>query len=87
VMMLSSLVRFPLIFISGIFIPLEKLPYWGKLVAPVSPLTYTADIIRYCLYGTGFYPASLNITAILAFSVGFFSFALKLHQRNLARGI
>jgi ABC-2 type transport system permease protein len=87
VMMLSSLVRFPLIFISGIFIPLENLPFWGRLLAPVSPLTYTVDIIRYSLYGTGFYSASLNILAMLAFSIGFFCFAIKLHQRNLARGI
>lgn len=87
VMMLSSLVRFPLIFISGIFIPLENLPFWGRLLAPVSPLTYTVDIIRYSLYGTGFYPASLNILAMLVFSIGFFCLALKLHRRNLTRGI
>lgn len=85
VMMLSALVRFPLIFISGIFIPLENLPFWGRLVAPVSPLTYAADIIRYSLYGLGFYPVYLNITAILTFSVGFFSLALQLHKRNLIR--
>ena len=87
VMMLSTLIRFPLIFISGIFIPLENLPRWGKLLAPISPLTYTTDIIRYSLYGVKFYPAYLNIAAILAFSVGFFILALKLHQKNLTREI
>ena len=87
VMMLSSLVRFPLIFISGIFIPLENLPFWGKLAAMISPLTYATDIIRYSLGGSGFYPVFLNIAAILAFSAGFFSFALRFHQKNLEKGI
>ncbi|MFQ5834700.1 MAG: ABC transporter permease [bacterium] len=87
VMMLSALVRFPLIFISGIFIPVENLPYWGRLVAPVSPLSYTTDVIRYSLYNAGFYPAFFDLLMLLAFSVGFFCFALQLHKRNLIRGI
>ncbi len=87
VIMLSALVRFPLIFISGIFIPLENLPYWGKLIAPLSPLTYTTDIIRYSLYEVRFYPSYLSMVAMLAFSIGFFSLALKLHQKNLVKGI
>ena len=87
VMMLSTLVRFPLIFISGIFIPLENLPRWGKLIAYISPLTYTTDIIRYSLYEVRFYPSYLSMAAILAFSLGFFSLALKIHKKNLARGI
>jgi len=87
VMMLSALVRFPLIFISGIFIPLENLPYWGKLVAPISPLTYTTDIVKYSLYDARFYPVFVDILMILAFSITFFSLALKLHKRNLTKGI
>ncbi|MEA1965625.1 MAG: hypothetical protein U9O41_10975 [Candidatus Aerophobetes bacterium] len=57
------------------------------MVASISPLTYTTDIIKYSLYDVGFYPAFLNILAPFAFSIGFFSFALKLHGRNLAKGI
>ncbi len=29
IMMLSSLIKFPLVFISGIFVPLEQMPAWG----------------------------------------------------------
>ena len=32
-MMLSLLIKFPLIFISGIFVPLEQLPSWGLALA------------------------------------------------------
>jgi len=31
--MLSSLVKFPLVFISGVFIPVEQLPEWGRIIA------------------------------------------------------
>ncbi len=36
VMMLSSLVRFPLVFISGVFVPVEEMPAWGQTIASAS---------------------------------------------------
>jgi len=86
-MMLSSLIRFPLIFISGIFIPLRSLPPWGKLIALVSPLTYANDIIRYSLYNRGFYPVFLDMLALLTFSIAFFYIASRLHKRNLIKAL
>ena len=32
-MMLSTLVKFPLIFISGVFVPIRQMPVWGKIIA------------------------------------------------------
>jgi ABC-2 type transport system permease protein len=87
VMMLSSLVRFPLIFISGIFIPLSELPVWGKVIAPVSPLTYAADLMKYSLYGGSFYPTPLNFAGLVIFSLSFFITAIKLHKRSLVKGL
>lgn len=43
VMMLSSLVRFPLIFISGIFIPLRAMTGLGLIASRFSPLSYLVD--------------------------------------------
>ena len=85
IMMLSALVRFPLIFISGIFIPVEMLPFWGKAIAFISPLTFTTDIIRDSLYQKGFYPSSLNLTVLFLFSFFFFVLALKLHRKNILK--
>ena len=45
IMMFSSLVRFPLIFISGIFIPLKHLSGIMKILSYFSPITYLADIM------------------------------------------
>jgi hypothetical protein len=56
IMMLSSLIKFPLVFISGIFIPLEQMPPWGLAFAVFSPLTYFTDLVRYTFTGDHFFP-------------------------------
>ncbi|MBC2706788.1 MAG: ABC transporter permease [ANME-2 cluster archaeon] len=37
VMMISTMVKFPLVFISGVFIPVRELPQWGQVLASASP--------------------------------------------------
>ncbi len=56
-MMLATLIRFPLVLVSGIFIPLPELPAWAYWLAYLSPLTYAVDLFRWTL-GQGNY---LNI--------------------------
>ena len=46
IMMLSSLVRLPLIFVSGIFIPLSQLAGWEWILTSLSPLTYLVDLFH-----------------------------------------
>ena len=58
IMMLSSLIKFPLVFISGIFIPLEQMPSWGLVLAVFSPLTYFTDLVRYSFTGDHYLPGA-----------------------------
>lgn len=83
IMMLSTLVRFPLVFISGIFIPLDKMPFWGKVVASISPLTYFTDLTRYSLNGQNFYPITSDLIAIVIFMAVFFILAVELHKKTI----
>jgi ABC-2 type transport system permease protein len=85
VMMLSTFVKFPLLFVSGIFIPLEQLPSWSRLVASLSPLTYCADLARYSIEGSNYYSVSFSIIALTAFSLLFFVLAVKLHEKNIPK--
>jgi len=39
IMMLSNLVRLPLLFLSGIFVPLDQMPVWARWIAPIAPLS------------------------------------------------
>ncbi len=85
IQMLSSIVKFSLVFISGIFIPLDELPAWGKGIASISPLTYFTDLARYCVQGNSQYPVFIDLVVILAFTVLFLVVAIKLHERNLPK--
>jgi len=87
IMMFSSLIRFPLIFISGIFIPLEKLQGIGKGLSYISPITYLVDLFNFSFKGEHFIPLTVDITALLIFSVTFLFLANRFHQRNLMRGL
>jgi ABC-2 type transport system permease protein len=82
-MMLSSLVKFPLVFISGVFIPIEQLPQLGIAIASVSPLTYFTDMVRQLFINRGFYPLALDFLALIAFTVAFIFAAIKLHEKTI----
>jgi len=85
--MLASVVKFPVVFISGIFIPLDQLPGWGQAIAYISPLTYFTDIARYCIQGQGHLPIVIDLLALLAFTVLFLVVAMKMHQKTMPKRI
>jgi ABC-2 type transport system permease protein len=85
--MIASVVKFPIVFISGIFIPLDQLPSWGQAVAYISPLTYFTDIARHSIQGQGHLPVAVDLLALLAFTAIFLVVAMKLHQRTMPRRI
>ncbi|MDI3502436.1 MAG: type transport system permease protein [Archaeoglobi archaeon] len=87
IMMISSLIRFPLIFISGIFIPVEELPSMGKIISLLSPLTYFTDIARVSLGMNSFLPVYIDFLILLIFSAIFAISAVKLHERALLRRV
>jgi len=85
IMMISNLFKFPLVFISGIFIPLEQMPSWGRLIALFSPLTYLTDLIRYSIQGISSYPVLLDFAAIILFMLIFMALAIVIHTRNMPK--
>jgi ABC-2 type transport system permease protein len=85
VMMLSSMIKFPLVFISGIFIPLDELPAWGKTVSSVSPLTYFTDLARYSVQGHSYYPIELDLLVLMAFAMIFLIVAINIHERTMQK--
>jgi ABC-2 type transport system permease protein len=85
IMMLSTFVKFPVIFISGIFIPLDQMPGWGVVVASLSPLTYFTDLARYSIQGYAYYPLYADFAALLGYSALFLLLAVRLHERALPK--
>lgn len=85
--MISNLVRLPLIFISGVFIPINQLPYWGKLIAPLSPVTYVTDVMRYLLNQSHYFTVEYNFFMLLVFSILLFSLSIYFHKKTLLKRI
>ncbi|MCD6391994.1 MAG: ABC transporter permease, partial [Planctomycetes bacterium] len=87
IMMFSSLIRFPLIFISGIFIPLEKLHGTGRALAYFSPITYLVDIFNFSFNGRSQCPLIINFAVLILFSGIFIFLSNRFHKRNLMKGL
>ncbi|HID19509.1 MAG TPA: ABC transporter permease [Methanophagales archaeon] len=87
IMMFSSLIRFPLIFISGIFIHLENLQGSARVLAYFSPITYLVDIFNFSFKGESHISLGIDFTALFIFSIIFISLSNRFHKRNLMKGL
>jgi len=85
IMMLSSLIKFPLVFISGIFVPLEQMPFWGLVLSAFSPLTYFTDLVRYAFTDAHFFPVWIDITALAVFTIVFTVGTMLLHKKTMPK--
>jgi len=87
VMMLSNLVRLPLIFVSGVFVPLAEMPAWGQWLSPLSPLSYCADLVRVGFGGEHYFSLTLDMSALLGFTSAFIIVAHYFHRKTRDRVI
>lgn len=85
--MIAAAVRFPVIFISGVFIPLDQLPTWAQVVSYVSPLTYFVDIARTCMQGTKHLAPALDLGILALFTGLFLLVAMRMHRGTMPRRI
>ena len=75
---MTSVVQFPLMFLSGTFFPIEAMPDLLKGVARVMPLTYLSDALRQVMVGgTPFAPLWVCFAVLAAFLVGCFGIAAR----------
>lgn len=54
-MTLMNFFRFPLLFISGVFMPLAQLPGWLQPLAYASPLTYIVELLHWGVEGKSYF--------------------------------
>lgn len=54
-MTLMNFLRFPILFISGVFMPIQALPSWIKPIALASPLTYVVELLRFGISGRSYF--------------------------------
>ena len=68
----SNFIRFPMMFLCGLFIPLQNLPVFVRPVSYALPLTYGADLLRLSINNAGSISIWLSLFVLLAYSVGLF---------------
>jgi len=77
----SNFFRFPMLFLCGLFFPIEQLPNWLQPLSYILPLTYGADVLHASIRHAGHMPLGLDFSLLLAFCVVLFVVSL----RNIRR--
>jgi ABC-2 type transport system permease protein len=77
----SNFFRFPMIFLCGLFFPIEKLPVFLKPLSYAFPLTYGADVLHGAVHGSHAMPFALDLVLLAAFCLLLFAASL----RNIKR--
>jgi ABC-2 type transport system permease protein len=86
VQMPSTLLRWGLLFISGVFIPLSQMAPVARAIAYLSPLTYAQDLMNHAVLGSGLINPWIDLTVLLFSAVLFLWPSLWLHQRARVLG-
>ncbi|MBN2594222.1 MAG: ABC transporter permease [Sedimentisphaerales bacterium] len=72
----SNFFRFPMLFLCGLFFPIEQLPIWLRPLSYVLPLTYGADILHESFDGAASLPVWLDLLVLAGFCMGLFLLSL-----------
>jgi len=78
----SNFFRFPMIFLCGLFFPIEKLPVFLRPLSYVFPLTYGADILHAGFGGQGLLPLSMDFGMLFLFCTVLFLVSLRNVRRR-----
>lgn len=86
VQMPSTLLRWGLLFISGVFIPLDQMAPVARAIAYLSPLTYAQDLMNHAVLGVGLLNPWLDLAVLFITSILFLIPSLRLHHRARVLG-
>jgi ABC-2 type transport system permease protein len=86
VQMPSTLLRWGLLFISGVFIPLSEMSAPARVVAYLSPLTYSQDLMNHAVIGTGQINLWLDLVVVTMCIGVFLVPSIWMHRRSRRLG-
>ena len=79
---LANFIRFPMMFLGGVFAPLAAMPTSLQVIARLLPLTYTVEALRAALNGGSLQSAWLDLAALTGFTVVLFAPAVYILGRR-----
>jgi ABC-2 type transport system permease protein len=85
-MTLLNFFRFPILFVSGVFMPVENLPDWVRPLSILSPLTHVVELLRLGVSGRSYFPhPGIPAAVALAFLTISWLLAERAFRRNANR--
>jgi len=84
--MLITTFMFPMMFLSGVFFPIDQMPKFMQLISKFIPLTYAADALRRVMtLGVSLSAVSLDIIVLSVFGVVMLGIAVPLFKKMMTR--
>jgi len=84
--MIVNLLMFPMMFLAGIFYPLQQMPWFMQDISKVIPLTYAADAMRkIMLLNAGLGDVITQVLILIAFGVVTMAIAVPLFRKSMTR--
>jgi ABC-2 type transport system permease protein len=77
----SNFLRFPMIFLCGLFIPVSSLPFFLRPLSYILPATWGADLLRRAVTGSGAFDTLTALVILASMSLILYSLSL----RNIRR--
>jgi ABC-2 type transport system permease protein len=79
---LANFIRFPMMFLGGVFVPVAAMPLGLQVVARLLPLTYSVEALRAALAGRPLVDGLLDLAFLAGFACGLFGLAVRVMRRN-----
>jgi ABC-2 type transport system permease protein len=84
--MLMMTLMFPMMFLSGVFFPIQQMPWFMQSISQFLPLTYASNALRKVMVlGAGVPQISTELIILIAFGVVMIAIALPVFRRMMTR--
>lgn len=85
-MMIMMTLMFPMMFLSGVFFPLEQMPGFMQIIAKFLPLTYAAEALRTAMiFGAGIGSIFTDILILAGFGAVMLAISIPVFKRAMTR--
>ncbi|MHA1650192.1 MAG: ABC transporter permease [Candidatus Helarchaeota archaeon] len=85
IMILMNLVKFPLLFIGGVFIPLVAVPSTVAVIYFLSPVTLLTEILRNCVNEPTFISMEMSLLGLLIWTIFAFVITYAMHKKTMVK--
>jgi len=84
--MLMTTLLFPMMFLSGVFFPIQQMPWYMQDISKVLPLTYAVNALRKVMVlGAGIPSITTEITVMVVFGIIMTAIAVPVFRRAMTR--